>query len=88
MKKYFKCLTKMQLISFLLLFLTAFLFNYWTPYAADDYSYMKKNTMCVYLDFIGGSAMANGLLPYSKSFHPLPSIICNMAMDVLYHTFL
>lgn len=40
MKKYFKCLTKMQLISFLLLFLTAFLFNYWTPYAADDYSYM------------------------------------------------
>lgn len=40
MKKYFKCLTKMQLISYLLLFLTAFLFNYWTPYAADDYSYM------------------------------------------------
>ena len=40
MKKYFKCLTKMQLISFLLLFLTAFLVNYWTPYAADDYSYM------------------------------------------------
>lgn len=40
MKKYFKCLTKMQLISFSILFLTAFLFNYWTPYAADDYSYM------------------------------------------------
>ena len=76
MKKYFKCLTKMQLISFLLLFLTAFLFNYWTPYAADDYSYMYN--------------LGNGeRLPlYSKSFHPLPSIICNMAMDVLYHTFL
>lgn len=77
MKKYFKCLTKMQLISFLLLFLTAFLFNYWTPYAADDYSYMYNLR-----------AMANGSLLYSKSFHPLPSIICNMAMDVLYHTFL
>ena len=65
MKKYFKCLTKMQLISYLLLFLTAFLFNY-----------------CII------SAMANGSLLYSRFSHPLPSIICNMAMDVLYHTFL
>lgn len=40
MKKHFKYVTKIQLISFSILFLTAFLFNYWTPYAADDYSYM------------------------------------------------
>lgn len=40
MKKHFKYMTKIQLISFSILFLTAFLFNYWTPYAADDYSYM------------------------------------------------
>lgn len=40
MKKYFKALTRPQLISFILLYLVAFLFNYWTPYAADDYSYM------------------------------------------------
>ena len=40
MKKHFKYVTKIQLISFSILFLTAFLFNFWTPYAADDYSYM------------------------------------------------
>lgn len=40
MKKTFKSLTKKQIIFPLLLFLAAFLFNYWTPFAADDYTYM------------------------------------------------
>ena len=40
MNKIIKKISKKQLFTFIFLFILAFLFNYWTPYVADDYTYM------------------------------------------------
>ena len=74
-KNFFRQYNKLILGS-IILFFTALLFNHWTPYAADDYSYM--------FNLSDGSRMT----PLGRFFRPWLYTIQSMATDALFPTFL
>ena len=72
-KNFFRQYNKLILGS-IILFFTALLFNHWTPYAADDYSYM--------FNLSDGSRMTS----IGQIFSSLA--VQSMATDALFPTFL